>query len=1104
MTYSPFIGRIGALAVVLGVGTAVAVPAVALAEPSDSGSSAADSSQPANDVAEASSMGDPSGSAPNNDSAAANGSDDSPNSPSVSRDSKTVTVRSSDEHTTTAADESDIDSAAVIGEPLEGSPSSGAASDPKDPSMQAQTADSTPEMADVVDERSDAMSPESEGGTEAEAEGASRRGERARSFTVDTVASVDGERSVARDVPSAGAEHRLAGMRPSRAPDTANLAAVSAVKGIATPTSAARTAATTSVVGGSTKAMAAAPDLVDTAANVVSNLVAAVFAPLFSSGPMSPADGSILWVVLGWVRREIEHVLINSSPQVRDQRVPVQLDDPTQVTAPIPIAAFDADGDTLSYAVPERGQPGGPAHGTVTIDQTTGNLVYDPDDAFAHQGGTDTFKVTVSDEADGWHVHGLLGLLGLGGSHAKTVTITMVVAPVNRQPRAGADTATTTEDTPARLAVLGNDTDADGDSLTPVVVHGPVSGTVRVNDDGTITYTPNTDFHGTDTFTYAANDGVVDSAPARVTITVSPVNDPTVAVDDTATTDEEIAATIDVLRNDTDTDYPDATPPAAEFAITTSSPAHGSAVVDAASGVIVYTPDTNFHGTDQFTYTLDDNDPATADPTATVNVVVASVNDAPVAADDTLDATEDTPARFNLADLLSNDHDPDADDVVNLIEFAQASNGTVGYDALTGILTYTPDTNFAGTDHFTYTIADRDGARSTATVNVVVAAVNDAPVIGSVQSTPTTDNSWIVTVVSTDPDLETLTTTVVSADSSIPLTVTSLTGGRFRVTASPSWTLVNPGAQVRVTVTVTDGSGGSASTTQAIGTANNLIGLGVPIPALPAGVTYSYTAAALGSQGGVLVRSDGTAVGLRTTVPALPAGVTYTQVAADVYHAVYVRSDGQAVTSVIVDLGGGDYGQLAVPTLPPGVTYTQADVGIVHTVFVRSDGQAVAVGNGDGGMTAIPTLPSGVRYIQAAAGWHNTVLLRSDGTVVAVGFNSFGQNSIPVLPSGVSYTQVAAGSFHTVLLRSNGTVVAVGSNSDGQINIPPLPSGVTYTQVAAGDNHTVLLRSDGVVVAVGNNDSGQLNIPPLPSGYRYTRVAAGGNSTILFSERTPV
>ena len=85
-------------------------------------------------------------------------------------------------------------------------------------------------------------------------------------------------------------------------------------------------------------------------------------------------------------------------------------------------------------------------------------------------------------------------------------------------------------------------------------------------------------------------------------------------------------------------------------------------------------------------------------------IVVAAGNDAPVAIEDTLDTSEDNSARFNLAELLSNDHDPDADDVANLIEFAQASNGTVGYDALTGILTYTPDTNFAGTDHFTYKI----------------------------------------------------------------------------------------------------------------------------------------------------------------------------------------------------------------------------------------------------------------------------------------------------------------------------------------------------------------------------------------------------------------
>ena len=76
---------------------------------------------------------------------------------------------------------------------------------------------------------------------------------------------------------------------------------------------------------------------------------------------------------------------------------------------------------------------------------------------------------------------------------------------------------------PATGGVLDNDTDADGNSLTATLVSGPASGALTLNADGTFTYTPNADFYGTDTFTYRANDGTVNSNVATVTITVTPV-----------------------------------------------------------------------------------------------------------------------------------------------------------------------------------------------------------------------------------------------------------------------------------------------------------------------------------------------------------------------------------------------------------------------------------------------------------------------------------------------------------------------------------------------------------------------------------------------------
>ena len=114
--------------------------------------------------------------------------------------------------------------------------------------------------------------------------------------------------------------------------------------------------------------------------------------------------------------------------------------------------------------------------------------------------------------------------------------MTITVDAVNDAPVAVDDSYATDEDTPLTVAapgVLGNDTDVDGDPLTrgagrPV----PANGTLTLNADGTFTYTPNANFNGSDSFTYKANDGTVDSNVATVTITVDAVNDAPVALDD--------------------------------------------------------------------------------------------------------------------------------------------------------------------------------------------------------------------------------------------------------------------------------------------------------------------------------------------------------------------------------------------------------------------------------------------------------------------------------------------------------------------------------------------------------------------------------------------
>src|SRR6185503_5819605 len=105
--------------------------------------------------------------------------------------------------------------------------------------------------------------------------------------------------------------------------------------------------------------------------------------------------------------------------------------------------------------------------------------------------------------------------------------------------------------------VLANDSDLDGLTLTAVSITGPVHGTLTLNLDGSFTYVPAPQDNGPDAFTYEADNGVSRSATATVNITVLPMTDAPIAVDDVYATDEDTALSVaapGVLANDSDMD----------------------------------------------------------------------------------------------------------------------------------------------------------------------------------------------------------------------------------------------------------------------------------------------------------------------------------------------------------------------------------------------------------------------------------------------------------------------------------------------------------------------------------------------------------------------
>jgi len=306
-------------------------------------------------------------------------------------------------------------------------------------------------------------------------------------------------------------------------------------------------------------------------------------------------------------------------------------------------------------------------------------------------------------------------LLGLGW-WIDDVSFTRLLQAATCQdnaPIAGDDTASTTTGSPVTVNVLGNDGDPDGDAISVTAVTDPPHGTAANNGDGTVTYTPDAAFSGSDGFDYTISDGRGGTDTAHVSITVTPAgNRPPNAVDDTATTVEDQPKTIAVLTNDTDPDGDTLLVSAA------SDAAHGSADINA-DGTITYTPDAGFVGSDSFTYTVSDG--RGGSDTATVSMTVTQApNRKPTAVNDTTSTLRDTPVRINV---LANDTDPDGD-ALSVSNVTDPPHGAA-VDNHDGTITYTPDAGYTGSDTFQYTIGDGHGGSDTATVTISVAAPSD-------------------------------------------------------------------------------------------------------------------------------------------------------------------------------------------------------------------------------------------------------------------------------------------------------------------------------------------------------------------------------------------
>ncbi|UOY07388.1 gliding motility-associated C-terminal domain-containing protein [Muricauda sp. SCSIO 64092] len=249
------------------------------------------------------------------------------------------------------------------------------------------------------------------------------------------------------------------------------------------------------------------------------------------------------------------------------------------------------------------------------------------------------------------------------------------------------DSVTVNEDDSVIVPIYANDSDLP--TVGTLTASNPANGSVNIDDNGTpnnptddsVTYIPNPDFNGADSFTYTVCNTIGDCSSATVTVDVLPIVD---AFDDSVFTEEGIAVDINVLMNDND--IPNL------GTLATTNPTNGTVTLndngtpgDISDDFVTYTPNPGFEGTDTFEYTVCDDQSNCS--TATVTVVVTQMTDLDLDNDGIVDTFED----LNLDgdnDPATNPTDTDGDGIPDYLDIDSDNDGipdnieaqvTIGY-----------------------------------------------------------------------------------------------------------------------------------------------------------------------------------------------------------------------------------------------------------------------------------------------------------------------------------------------------------------------------------------------------------------------------------------
>ncbi len=439
----------------------------------------------------------------------------------------------------------------------------------------------------------------------------------------------------------------------------------------------------------------------------------------------------------------------------------------------------DEDKDTLSVE-------------NLIIDKGNGTLVDNGD-------GTWTFTPQIDDDTEVSFTFDIIDDEDLVVSGSANLDI----LPINDAPNAENDVITTEEDTAVTIDVLVNDSDVEGDVLSIQSASVPSEqGSVDIVD-GKLVFTPAENFNGEATITYIVTDGDLTDE-AKVTVTVTPVNDSPVAVDDTTSIQEDTAVTIDVLTNDTDVDGD-------KLSIESASVPKEQGTVEVVDGKLVFTPVENFNGDAEITYIVTDGQ---LTDEAKVTVTVNPVNDAPTIKVDAVESiTEDAVSTDTVvATLTVRDTDTPEDQLTVSLE-----NNSNGYFVLVGNEVKLTQAGVDAVNNDELNLKDLTISASVSDGVNPTANGSDSLIVNRVNDAPTVENAIAGQVLSEDFDAYTIDLNEVfkDSDSSLEFSVSgnnsiqiSIVNGVATITPTADWN-----GKETITFTAKDPSGESVSQT---------------------------------------------------------------------------------------------------------------------------------------------------------------------------------------------------------------------------------------------------------------------------------------------------